>query len=76
MANSEETFENFASPYLFDKHMERDKIVFENFRLVAASKQEYTMTVANPNENEVDWNVLPDYMDRNSKVGTNSRRAQ
>lgn len=29
-----EQFDDFGSPYLFEKHMQRDQIVFEKFRLV------------------------------------------
>ena len=31
-------FDEYLSPYLFDKHMQRGKIVFEQFSLVQANK--------------------------------------
>ena len=31
-------FDEYQSPYLFDKHMQRGKIVFEQFSLVQANK--------------------------------------
>ena len=33
-------YDEYLSPYLFDKHMQRGKIVFEHFSLVQANKSD------------------------------------